>query len=398
VQHSLIWLFFIAAVTAGMVGFIVFYWTQYRVTQQLKVSHNDELNAQTGRLNKQINEQNREAKELRAALDQLPDAVISLNAQLEVLWYNKRAYQWFGELKIGQSILNWLRQPEFAQWLKSSQTEPDTAPLQLDWPSSIKQLLELQISKNGENDFLLIVSDITQRENLDRMRRDFVANVSHEIRTPLTVVHGFAEAMLDQEFDRPTQQNYLNLIIRQSHTLRGLVDDLLTLSTLENTQAPPEHEAVSLLQLLEQQLSDAKVLSDNKHQIKLVSSEPLVIYAAGSELETAIRNLIGNALRYTPEGGSISAGLTTDENEVQIFVSDTGIGIGAEHIDRLSERFYRVDKARSRDNGGTGLGLAIVKRIALRHGGRLAVTSQLGCGSTFSLVLPAYRLLPVTKP
>jgi two-component system phosphate regulon sensor histidine kinase PhoR len=398
VQVSVNFAVLLASLSAGLVGFVVFYWTRYRVTQRLSTDHNTDLNAQTGRLMKQIAEQQRKGQELREALDQLPDAVISLNPQFEVMWNNRRAQQWFGALTVGQSVFSWLRQPEFAQWLKSNQTESAPDTLQLDWPSSIKQLLELQVFKSVDNDFLLIMSDVTQRENLDRMRRDFVANVSHEIRTPLTVVHGFAEAMLDQTFDRPTQQNYLQLIIRQSHTLRHLVDDLLTLSTLENTQAPPEDEAVPLLPLLEQQLADAKVLSDNKHAISLTTSPPLVIYAAASELETAIRNLIGNALRYTPEGGKISTGLINDEKEVKIFVTDTGIGIGPEHIDRLSERFYRVDKARSRDNGGTGLGLAIVKRIALRHGGRLEVKSQLGYGSTFALVLPAYRLLPVIKP
>lgn len=387
----------LAGLVAGLCGLAVFYWTKYRITRQLTGEHTADLNAQTGRLMQQINEQRDEAKELREALDQLPDAVISLNTQFQVIWHNRRAQQWFGELNLGRSIFTWLRQPEFADWLKANQVEQTQAPLQVNWPSSIKQLLELQVFKSTNDDLLLIVTDVTQRENLDRMRRDFVANVSHEIRTPLTVVHGFAEAMLDQTFDRATQQNYLQLIIRQSHTLRHLVDDLLTLSTLENTQAPPEHEAVDLLQLLEQQLSDARVLSNGMHHISLAASQPMLIHASGSELETAVRNLVGNALRYTPEGGSISVGLTNLGNEVRVFVSDTGIGIGAEHIDRLSERFYRVDKARSRDNGGTGLGLAIVKRIALRHGGRLEVKSQLGSGSTFALVLPTYRLLPVIK-
>ncbi len=265
--------------------------------------------------------------------------------------------------------------------------------LQITIDSSSLEIYEAQLVVPKESFVILILRNVTQREKLDTMRRDFVANVSHEIRTPLTVIHGFAETLKDQDFERDQQKTYLDLIIRQSQTLRLLVDDLLALASLENAQLPPDDEPVDLLQILENQIHDASLISNGKHKILLGVSSPLVIYGSRQELETAVRNLIGNALRYTPQGGRITAGLIKDDQDIRLYVSDTGIGIAAEHVPRITERFYRIDKARSRESGGTGLGLAIVKRISLRHDGRLEINSRLGSGSTFTIIIPVIRLV-----
>jgi two-component system, OmpR family, phosphate regulon sensor histidine kinase PhoR len=351
----------------------------------------------------EIGELNTDLLEVRLALDNLPDAVIGLDTEFKFLWQNKTAANVLGPISNGQSITSVLRKIEFVDWLNKSfplAERPEFLQLSLTPPSSfdqtqesIAEIYEAELVEPQAAFVLLILRNVTQREKLDTMRRDFVANVSHEIRTPLTVIHGFAETLRDQDFKRSQQNEYLDLIIRQSQTLRLLVDDLLTLASLENAQLPPDDEPTDLLQILENQINDASLISNGKHQITLGLSSPLVIYGSRQELETAVRNLIGNALRYTPEGGKISAGLKIDDQEVRLHVSDTGIGISAEDVHRVTERFYRVDKARSRESGGTGLGLAIVKRIALRHEGHLDISSRLGFGSTFTIVLPVNRLV-----
>jgi two-component system, OmpR family, phosphate regulon sensor histidine kinase PhoR len=355
----------------------------------------------------QLDELNADLLEVRLALDNLPDAVIALDTDFKCLWQNKTSVDLLGLISSGQSITTVLRKIEFVDWLNQKKSEqfgsvPERAQLlQLTISSSeetpqesIAEIFEAQLVEPAAPFALLILRNVTQREQLDTMRRDFVANVSHEIRTPLTVIHGFSETLRDQEFDRTQQNEYLDLIIRQSETLRLLVDDLLALASLENAQLPPDDEPIDLQQILENQVNDANLISNGQHQIKLALCSPIVIYGSKQEIETAVRNLLGNALRYTPDGGKIFAGLQKDDREVRLHVSDTGIGIGPDHVQRVAERFYRVDKARSRESGGTGLGLAIVKRIALRHEGRLEINSRLGSGSTFTIVLPLSKIVP----
>jgi two-component system, OmpR family, phosphate regulon sensor histidine kinase PhoR len=366
-------------------------------------SHDYERNKVQTKHRFEIDELNTDLAEVRLALDNLPDAVIGLDTEFKFLWQNKTSANLLGAISVSQSITSVLRKIEFVDWLNKSgpiterpeflqltlMASTDLDPAQ----ESIAEIYEAQLIEPKAPFVLLILRNVTQREKLDTMRRDFVANVSHEIRTPLTVIHGFSETLRDQNFKREQQNEYLDLIIRQSQTLRFLVDDLLVLASLENAQLPPDDEPTDLLQILESQISDATLISNGKHQISLALCSPLVIYGSRQELETAVRNLIGNALRYTPEGGKITAGLQIDEQEIRLHVSDTGIGISPEHVQRVTERFYRVDKARSRESGGTGLGLAIVKRIALRHEGRLDINSRLGSGSTFTIVLPVNRLV-----
>jgi two-component system, OmpR family, phosphate regulon sensor histidine kinase PhoR len=247
---------------------------------------------------------------------------------------------------------------------------------------------------------LMVISrDITQREQVDAMRRDFIANVSHELRTPLTVVNGFMEVLLDAEHqDEATRRHHLELMREQAQRMSRLVEDLLTLSQLESSETPIADEVVDVQALMTQVAAEANALSNGRHRIEL---RPVRAFLRGNpeELRSAFGNLVSNAIRYTPEGGRITLAWQPDKDGGGRFeVADTGIGVAPEHVSRLTERFYRVDKSRSRETGGTGLGLAIVKHVLLRHDAQLDVDSEPGQGSTFAAVFPASRIVGSVAP
>jgi two-component system phosphate regulon sensor histidine kinase PhoR len=240
---------------------------------------------------------------------------------------------------------------------------------------------------------ILITRDITQRERVDAVRRDFIANVSHELRTPLTVVNGFLETLIDAQSENgTTRQHHLQLMHEQAQRMHRLVEDLLTLSRLESRETPVSDETVDVRQLVREVADEARALSLGRHQID-VDLTPGFVRGSREELRSAFGNIVSNAVRYTPDGGIISLAWREDASGGRFEVTDTGLGVASDHIPRLTERFYRVDKSRSRETGGTGLGLAIVKHVLLRHGGHLDVQSEIGRGSTFSAVLPVERLL-----
>ena len=243
---------------------------------------------------------------------------------------------------------------------------------------------------------MLLSRDVTALEQAETMRRDFVANVSHEIRTPLTVLAGFVETLQTLPLDEAERQRYLGMMSQQAHRMQSLVNDLLTLSRLEGSPAPGMGEWVALEQIMAQCESEARGLTETlgKHQELLFGPVPAVSVAvAQTELVSAMSNLVSNAIRYTPAHKAIDIGWRLlPEGGAQFRVHDAGPGIAPEHIPRLTERFYRVDRSRSRETGGTGLGLAIVKHVAQRHGGQLRIVSTVGSGSTFTLMLPAARV------
>lgn len=252
--------------------------------------------------------------------------------------------------------------------------------------------LSLSLATYQLNQFVLIIRDITQLHHLERMRRDFVANVSHELRTPLTVIHGYLEMLLDNKNAAllPWKQIHSQMY-QQSFRMQKLTEDLLMLSRLEgDTPVMERFKRIDVANLLSGIVEDAKVVSDSlHHKIRLQADENLTIYGLESELVSAFTNLIFNAINYTPAKGSIWVDWYKDEkNHACLRVRDTGIGIAPQHIPRLTERFYRVDKARSRSSGGTGLGLAIVKHVLLLHKANLMISSELGKGSTFTCVFP----------
>lgn len=224
-------------------------------------------------------------------------------------------------------------------------------------------------------------------ELLDKMRQDFVANVSHELRTPLTVIHGYLETLLDQTDDDHPWHEILMQMYQQSENMEKLVADLLLLARLETDQPTIDKAPVAVASMLKNICEEAKVLSgDKQHQFNLELDYELNISGQERELRSAFSNIIFNAVNYTPANGNITVKWYCDGNKIKLAVTDTGIGIEQKHIPRLTERFYRVDKARSRSKGGTGLGLAIIKHVLLRHHAQLQIESEVSKGSTFTCV------------
>jgi two-component system phosphate regulon sensor histidine kinase PhoR len=261
--------------------------------------------------------------------------------------------------------------------------------------------LALQLVPFAAQQKLLIARDVTELEAVSRMRRDFIASVSHELKTPLTVISGFIETLQDIDVDERQRSRFLSLMQEQASSMQRLVADLLTLSALESEHNPLHEERFAIAPLLGALAADARALSTGAHTITVDVGEPAAVVGSRDEIASAFGNLVSNAVRYTPAKGSIGLAWRIDADGSGVFsVTDTGIGIAPEHIPRLTERFYRVDRSRSRDTGGTGLGLAIVKHVLLRHQAELVVTSERGNGSTFAVRLPAKRVerLPAPQP
>jgi two-component system phosphate regulon sensor histidine kinase PhoR len=326
------------------------------------------------------------------AASALPDGIVILDAADRVEWCNVRATEHFGlnaARDRGYSVTNLIRHPAFIEYLVHSDTAD---PLVLADEAS-GTVLSVQLLPFQQMRRMIVSRDISQWRRVDAMRQDFIANVSHEMRTPLTVVAGFLEHLADSPDMPPAERARIaQTMLEQSRRMRRLIDDLLTLSKLETQEAPTLNEAFSVADFIYEAVNEARTLSATRHTIAVRSLSPVEIRGAREEIRSAIENLLSNAVRYTPEGGKIEVTGLCDADALRIGVSDTGPGIAVEHLPRLTERFYRVDKSRSRETGGTGLGLAIVKHVLVRHGGRLDIESQPGAGSTFTMVLPAARV------
>jgi len=329
----------------------------------------------------------------RRTISALPEGIVLIDATLQIDWCNPVAEQHLGislHADQGLRITNLVRDPEFVGYMTSARFD---APLVFQPIARPSLALEARIVEFEATRSILITRDITQRERVDAVRRDFIANVSHELRTPLTVVNGFLETLIDAQAENgATRQHHLQLMHEQAQRMHRLVEDLLTLSRLESRETPVSDEVVDVRQLVREVADEARALSLGRHQID-VDLTPGFVLGSREELRSAFANIVSNAVRYTPEGGTILLAWREDANGGRFEVTDTGIGVAPEHIARLTERFYRVDKSRSRETGGTGLGLAIVKHVLLRHEGHLDVQSEIGKGSTFTAVLPAARLM-----
>jgi two-component system phosphate regulon sensor histidine kinase PhoR len=336
-----------------------------------------------------------ELERMHAAVDLLPDGLVVLDRFHHVQWSNRAAQDLHGIFGTRRPIDHFVRQPEFLAYLRDGDF---SRPVTMTLPNAPGRRFALKIVPTDEAYRLLITRDVTESSRLEQMRRDFVANVSHEIRTPLTVVAGFVETLLEMDLPEPERRRCLEMVQRQTGTMQRLVDDLLTLATLEATSLPPETDPVAVEPLLQAMIADVRALSAGRHALALEVASPAGLRGSASELDSAVRNLLTNAVRYTPDGGKITVTWRVMNGEGILSVQDTGIGIAAEHLPRLTERFYRVDRGRSRETGGTGLGLAIVKHVAQRHQARLEVDSRLGVGSTFSLRFPPSRVAPPAGP
>jgi two-component system, OmpR family, phosphate regulon sensor histidine kinase PhoR len=327
-----------------------------------------------------------------SAIEASPNGVLLLDAGHHIVWANAMAGEHLSidpKRDLGQAITNLVRAPLFVAYLYSSE---HASGLEFSNPRS-RGTLWVLLRPYGQGHSLLLTQDITEGRRMDAMRRDFVANVSHEIRTPLTVLSGFVESLQQLDLSAHERQGALLHMQQQTQRMQALVADLLTLARLESERSPSLDDWHALDGLVQRALADAQVLSGGRHAFQVDLPEGVKWAGTDTELYSAVANLLGNAVRYTPEGGQIGVRwVLRPDGRGALEVSDDGVGIAAQHLPRLAERFYRVDSSRSRDTGGTGLGLAIVKHVMQRHGGELQIRSQPGVGSTFSLLLPALRV------
>ena len=401
VMLSVVWTPWIAAVTLAALCFWLAFQVQSRNhiandllgdTDGIKRPFADVISSVRSRLKdgeQVVKDRDAEIAQRKQITNAVPDGLFLLDAANRIVWCNRAAlimHALDAFRDVGKPIAQLIRAPEFAAYLDDdSRAEPVIAL------SGRSISFHLERSDDGTHGArLLLTRDVTEREKLDRMRRDFVANVSHELRTPLTVVGGFVETITELPLPEEERKRYLQLIATQTGNMKRLVEDLLTLARLENDQLPPESAATDLAQIARDALADAEALSAGTHTF-VANIAPATVMGSGNELRSALGNLLSNAVRYTPAGGRISL-VVAVADDVTVEVKDTGAGIHAEHIPRLTERFYRVDRSRSRETGGTGLGLAIVKHVAQRHRAKLEIESEVSGahhGSTFRLRFPA---------
>ena len=338
------------------------------------------------------------------AIQASPNGVTLLDPQGRIEWCNDVAAQHLGldpQRDLMQHVVHLVRDPDFSRYFHQAVHDGEVVIEGRSTSLTHSVKLSVQLYPYGQGLQLLLTRDITAMHQAETMRRDFVANVSHEIRTPLTVLSGFVETLQTLPLAPQEQKHYLDLMAVQAARMQTLVSDLLTLSRLEGSPLPGKGEHVALPPLMQQVVSDAGALSalqspESSGPVHVIHLDPVPewqILGSRDELLSAVSNLVNNAVRYTPAGGEIRiAWSRTEEGQVVFSVKDTGCGIAPEHLPRLSERFYRVDRSRSRETGGTGLGLAITKHVVQRHGGQLRIESQPGRGSNFMLVFPGSRV------
>ncbi|SCW51437.1 PAS/PAC sensor signal transduction histidine kinase [Pseudomonas peli] len=325
----------------------------------------------------------------------LKDAVIMLDRDGNLEWWNIAAEKLLG-LKTpqdsGQQITNLVRDPRFIEYFENHNYNE---PLELPSPVSDRLRLQFHITQYGNREHLMLVRDITRLFQLEQMRKDFVANVSHELRTPLTVISGYLETLLDNVEDvNPRWLRALQQMQQQGGRMQNLLNDLLLLAKLEATDYPSDNQPVAVDLLLLSIKNDAQALSGERHhRISLEADPHLKLKGSETELRSAFSNLVFNAVKYTPDEGSIQIRWWGDEQGAHLSVQDSGLGIEAKHLPRLTERFYRVDSSRASNTGGTGLGLAIVKHVLLRHRALLDTASTLGKGSTFTCHFPMLQVV-----
>ena len=323
-----------------------------------------------------------------------PNGIVMLDDGDHIEWCNSIAERFFGlhfKRDALQRINFLIRRPEFIQYLiKRNFDEP--LLLERMGPNGSLSLM-LQAFPYGQNRHLLLVQNITDLQKADAMRRDFVANVSHEMRTPITVLMGFLETVQSLDLEKTQQDQYFEMMMSQAQRMKSLVEDLLTLANLESNALPAATNEVNIKTLMALVKNDAEALSQGRHAFTFDIESNSNLLGDEREILSAFSNLVSNAIRYTPDLGAIDVKWSVNsEGQGEFSVSDTGPGIASEHLSRLTERFYRVDRSRSRDTGGTGLGLAIVKHIASRHQGQLLIESTPGKGSTFILFFPKERI------
>ncbi len=333
-------------------------------------------------------------RELRHSTAAIPDGVVMLNPAAEILWFNRSAAELLNLRSpgdVGLRIDNLVRRPEFVNYLRDGDYR---SPVVVQGAGIPEQHLHFQVVPYGAGQLLLMVRDVTRQVRLEAMRKDFVANASHELRSPLTVISGYLETLSQEETLEPVLHDQLLEMRRQALRMTAIVQDLLELSRLEAEGGSPNEEPVDVGALLARLRSDLLAREVPQWQVQMQVDTADRLRGEPAQLHSAFANLLDNAAKYTPSGGTIKMRWWRDAQGGYLSVSDTGIGVAAEQIPRLTERFYRVDPGRSRASGGSGLGLAIVKHVLQRHEGTLQIVSEEGRGSTFTCRFPLARLLP----
>lgn len=350
-------------------------------------------------------EANGRLEEFLSAIRTSPNGVILLDSQGRIEWCNQTAADQFGidpERDRLQQVSNLLRDPDFGDYYRAGLYEREVVIPAPRSPSLRTVRLAVRLHAHGQGRKLLLSRDVTALEQAEAMRRDFVANVSHEIRTPLTVLAGFVETLQSLPLGPQEQARYLALMAQQAARMQTLVSDLLTLSRLEGSPLPDASQWTSVGELMTQCEQEARALSASlgrSQEIRFSDTPPVEIAGSTSELFSALSNLVSNAVRYSPADGTITVQwCSLADGGGELLVRDSGPGIAPEHLPRLTERFYRIDRSRSRETGGTGLGLAIVKHVLQRHGAQLQIDSTPGLGSTFAMRFPATRLRSSLNP
>jgi two-component system, OmpR family, phosphate regulon sensor histidine kinase PhoR len=331
-------------------------------------------------------------RELRRSTAALPDGVIILSTQHEIVWFNRQAARLLGlrrPIDVGLRIDNLIRSPEFVHYLHG---DDFAMPLVIRPPVQLDLYLALQMVPYGGGQSLLLVRDVTRQMRLEAMRKDFVANASHELRTPLTVISGYLDTLADDSSIDPAWSGPIKDMRAQAQRMNAIIADLLVLSRLESTDGEAARDAIDVPAMLERLQRDALASADRPRQVLLDLESRDGLFGSAHELESAFTNVLVNGMKYTPADGTVRMRWWIDDEGAYFSVIDSGIGIPAEHIPRLTERFYRVDAGRSRGQGGSGLGLAIVKHALQRHGGWLDVQSTEGKGSTFTCHFPPQRI------
>jgi len=327
----------------------------------------------------------------------LPDALVVVDDAGRIEWANARAGDYLGiewPRDRGQRLANLIRYPELAEYLSGNEDRPAQKLLEVVSPANRGRRLEIRINRYGNAYLLLMARDITEFHLINRMRKDFIANASHELRTPLTVIAGYLEAFEEDGEHCPEDWGPKIAQMReQAFRMQRLIEDLLKLSRLESTSELEHAEEVRVADMLENILKEARTLSAGRHEFVRDLDARIGLLGDQQDLYNAFSNIVFNAVQYTPPGGRITVRWYRDDKGAHVAVEDTGEGIDESHLPRLTERFYRVDKSRSRSMGGTGLGLAIVKHALSRHKARLHVASRLGAGSLFRCDFPAAAVL-----
>jgi two-component system phosphate regulon sensor histidine kinase PhoR len=333
-------------------------------------------------------------RELRRSTAAMPDGVIVLNEDREILWFNRTAGRLLDlrrKADLGLRIDNLVRTPEFVRYLD----EGDYAgPVVIGRRSGNQEYLSFQLIPYSGTQQLMLVRDVTRQAKLEAMRRDFVANASHELRSPLTVVSGYLDTLSEDAARDPAWAGPIAEMRRQADRMTAIVNDLLELSKLESADSEAPENEVDVAAMLSLFRKEIFSLPERPREFVVRIESDARLLGDEAEIHSAFSNLIANAVKYTPREGTVEVRWWADSAGAHLCVRDTGIGIPAEHIPRLTERFYRVDPGRARQHGGSGLGLAIVKHSLQRHGADLEIESVEGRGSTFTCHFPRRRVVP----